>query len=379
MANCLASADTCWLCSLHHSQHLWWPSQPSCHPCHYCHWSHFIPKRSGLYLCSDLWSLLWNADGGEVTYPICWLPSILFLDAFPCYCLLPSCCLMISQQKFICSSLSSMRICHYVHFPYLRHHFCLNQTCASASRSCYMCGAWRDVHAPVSCSWWVLHFCRQVLCQVLMWAWAIMELAVSLGAPMSQWVGLPLQEGIHRRAYNAEPHAWLCTCMQLTALLDPTTSSPESAVSHLISSFLHLACSHSVSDTKVTKASRRQPIGPHSSGKGQQGVECHDHACNVWCRNAVWLGDSDDLCTGVSGVCCGCWGALLWQLRPICCWSLPVFYGLCRSALSLLPLRQLQYCLTTASPFHAKKQVLDQHLHYDLLLSNLALHNSHTQ
>ncbi len=128
-----------------------------------------------------------------------------------------------------------------------------------------------------------------------------------------------------------------------------------------------------------TKALCRQPISPCSSGKDQQGVESHGHACNVWCRDAVWLGDSDDLCTGVSGVCCGCWGALLWQFRPICCWSLPVFYGLCRSAHSLLPLKRLQCCLTTASPFHAKKQVLNQHLHYDLLLSNLALHNSHMQ
>ena len=83
-----------------------------------------------------------------------------------------------------------------------------------------------------------------------------MELAVLLGAPMLQWVGLSLQEGIHRRAYNAEPHAWLCKCMQLTALLDPTTSSPESAVSHLISSFLHLACSHSVLDTQSNQRQR---------------------------------------------------------------------------------------------------------------------------
>lgn len=183
-----------------------------------------------------------------------------------------------------------------------------------------------------------------------------MELAVLPGALMLQWVGLSLQEGIHCSAYHAEPHAWLCKCMQLAALLDLTTSCPESAVSHLISSFLHLACSHSVLDTqlissflhfacshsvsdmqsktKVTKASRRQPIGPHSSGKGQQGV-VSDHACNVWCRNALWVGDSDDLCTGVSGVCCGCWGAFLWQFRPICCWSLPVCYGLCRSAFCL--------------------------------------------
>ncbi len=102
IANILASAHTCWLCSLHHSQHFWWPSQPSCHPCHYCHWSHFIPKGSGLYFCSDLWSLLWNADGGEVTYPICWLPSTLLLDALLCYWLPPSCCLIISQRKFIC-------------------------------------------------------------------------------------------------------------------------------------------------------------------------------------------------------------------------------------------------------------------------------------
>ncbi len=156
VANSLASADTCWLCSLHHSQHFWWPSQPSCHPCHYCHWSHFIPKGSGLYLCSDLWSLLWNADGGEVTYPICWLPSILLLNALPCYCILTSCYLMISQQKFICSSLSSMRICHYVHFPCLRHRFCLDQNCASAGKDCYMCGAWQAVHAPVSYTRWVL-------------------------------------------------------------------------------------------------------------------------------------------------------------------------------------------------------------------------------
>ena len=71
IANHLARANICWLCSLHYSQHFWWPSQPSCHPCHYCHWSHFVSKRFGLYLCPDLWSLLWNADGGEVIYPIC--------------------------------------------------------------------------------------------------------------------------------------------------------------------------------------------------------------------------------------------------------------------------------------------------------------------
>ena len=158
MANCLASADTCWLCSLHHSQHFWWPSQPSCHPCHYCHWSHFTPKGSGLYFCSDLWSLLWNADGGEVTYPICWLPPTLLDAHFPAtvYYLAGVELAMISQWKFICPSLSSMRTCHYVHFPHLRHHFCLDQSCATASENCYVCGACQVVHAPVSSTLWVL-------------------------------------------------------------------------------------------------------------------------------------------------------------------------------------------------------------------------------
>ena len=109
--------------------------------------------------------------------------------------------------------------------------------------------------------------------------------------------------------------------MQLTALPRGTTTSiPKSAVFELISSLSHLACflsqtsNHQTEILSVeteTRALCRQPNGPYSCGKGQQGVES-DLACSVWCRNAVWLGDSDDLCAGVSGVCCGCWGALFW-------------------------------------------------------------------
>ena len=206
IANNLASADTCWLCSLHHSQHFWWPSQPSCHPCHYCHWSHFIPEGFGLYLCPDLWSLLWNADGGEVTYPICWPPSTLLLDAPHCYRLLPSCCLMISQRKFMCPSLSSMRTCQC---PYLSHHFCLDQTCEQKNAACMGPGRLYTHLSYVRGG-----FCRQALCQVPMWAWAIMELAVSLGAPVFQWVGVALEQGIHLQSIHCRAS---CMAVQMHA------------------------------------------------------------------------------------------------------------------------------------------------------------------
>ncbi len=48
-------------------------------------------------------------------------------------------------------------------------------------------------------------FCRQALCQVLTWAWAMMELAVSLGALVFPWVG-----SHQSNAYITGLHAWLC-------------------------------------------------------------------------------------------------------------------------------------------------------------------------
>jgi len=183
---------------------------------------------------------------------------------------------------------------------------------------------------------------------------------------------VPSEQCIHHRTSCMAVHGQCCW----QALLGTTTSVSKSALFDMISSFLHFACSHSVSDIQSHKGQRHSvDNGPHSRGKGQQLV-ISDLACNIWCRNAVWLGDSDDLCSGVSGVCCGCWGALFWQCGAICCWSLPLFYGLRRSAFSVLPLRPLQYCLTAASPLQAKK-TFDQHLHYDFVLSNLALYNSY--
>ncbi len=55
------------------------------------------------------------------------------------------------------------------------------------------------------------------------------------------------------------------------------------------------------------------------------------------CRHAVWLGGCHDFCAGVSGVCSGHWGPLLWCYGTPCYWAVPPGYGLRWSAHCLLP------------------------------------------
>ena len=55
------------------------------------------------------------------------------------------------------------------------------------------------------------------------------------------------------------------------------------------------------------------------------------------CRHAVWLEGRHDFCAGVSRVCSGHWGPLLWCYGSPCYWALPPRYGLCWSAHCMLP------------------------------------------